>query len=136
MAGRIPDEIIQQVLDRTDIVALIGTYLPLRQAGSRWKALCPFHTEKTPSFLVNPERQIFHCFGCGKGGSAVTFLMEHERFTFPGAFMSRDLTWQGAVLARNRCNEGCVPAATPVAGFRRLPRYLWSCQHAGRPCGA
>jgi len=85
MAGRIPDEIIQQVLDRTDIVALIGTYLPLRQAGNRWKALCPFHTEKTPSFLVNPERQIFHCFGCGKGGSAVTFLMEHERFTFPEA---------------------------------------------------
>lgn len=85
MAGRIPDEIIQQVLDRTNIVELIGSYLPLRQAGSRWKGLCPFHTEKTPSFMVNPERQIFHCFGCGKGGSAVTFLMEQERFSFPEA---------------------------------------------------
>ncbi len=85
MAGRIPDEIIQEVLDRTNIVELIGSYLPLRQAGSRWKALCPFHSEKTPSFLVNPERQIFHCFGCGKGGSAVTFLMEHDRFSFPEA---------------------------------------------------
>ena len=85
MAGRIPDEIIQQVLDRTNIVELIGSYLPLRQAGSRWKTLCPFHTEKTPSFMVNPERQIFHCFGCGKGGSAITFLMEQERFSFPEA---------------------------------------------------
>jgi len=85
MAGRIPDEIIQQVLDRTNIVELIGGYLPLRQAGSRWKGLCPFHTEKTPSFMVNPERQIFHCFGCGKGGSAIAFLMEQERFSFPEA---------------------------------------------------
>jgi DNA primase len=85
MAGRIPDEIIQEVLDRTNIVELIGGYLPLRQAGSRWKGLCPFHTEKTPSFMVNPERQIFHCFGCGKGGSAFAFLMEQERFSFPEA---------------------------------------------------
>jgi DNA primase len=83
--ARIPDEIIREVLDRADIVELIGSYLPLRQAGGRWKALCPFHAEKTPSFLVNPERQIFHCFGCGKGGSAITFLMAHERFSFPEA---------------------------------------------------
>ncbi len=78
----IPDEVIAEVLGRTDIVALIGSYLPLKSAGRTHKALCPFHTEKTPSFTVNPDRQIFHCFGCGEGGDAIGFLMKHERLSF------------------------------------------------------
>src|SRR5512134_3802179 len=81
----IPETVIAEILRRTDIVELIGEYLPLKAAGRTHKALCPFHTEKTPSFIVNPERQIFHCFGCGEGGDAVTFLMKHERLTFPEA---------------------------------------------------
>jgi DNA primase len=81
----IPEAVIAEILRRTDIVELIGGHLPLKAAGRTHKALCPFHTEKTPSFVVNPERQIFHCFGCGEGGDAITFLMKHERLSFPEA---------------------------------------------------
>ncbi len=81
----ISEAVIAEILRRTDIVELIGEYLPLKAAGRTHKALCPFHTEKTPSFIVNLERQIFHCFGCGEGGDAITFLMKHERLTFPEA---------------------------------------------------
>jgi len=78
----IPEETIADILRRTDIVQLIGAYLPLKAAGRTFKTLCPFHTEKTPSFVINPERQIFHCFGCGEGGDAIAFLVKHERLTF------------------------------------------------------
>ena len=78
----IPEETIADILRRTDIVQLIGGYLPLKAAGRTFKTLCPFHTEKTPSFVINPERQIFHCFGCGEGGDAIAFLVKHERLTF------------------------------------------------------
>ena len=78
----IPEDVIAEILRRTDIVELVGAHLPLRAAGRTHKGLCPFHTEKTPSFVVNPERQIFHCFGCGEGGDAITFLMKHERLSF------------------------------------------------------
>jgi DNA primase len=78
----IPEDVIAEVLRRTDIVELIGGYLPLKAAGRTHKALCPFHTEKSPSFVVNRERQIFHCFGCGEGGDAIAFLVKHERLSF------------------------------------------------------
>jgi DNA primase len=81
----IPEEAVSRVLASTDIVQLIGSYLPLKPAGRYHKALCPFHTEKTPSFIVNPERQIFHCFGCGEGGDAIGFLMRQEHLSFPEA---------------------------------------------------
>ena len=81
--GRIPDETIQTIRDRVDIVALIGRYVTLKKAGRNYKGLCPFHEEKTPSFSVVPDRAIFHCFGCGEGGSAFDFLMRHENLTFP-----------------------------------------------------
>ncbi|MBP8591057.1 DNA primase [Candidatus Shapirobacteria bacterium] len=73
---------VDEVLAKTDIVELIGGYLPLKKAGRNFKALCPFHTEKTPSFIVSPERQIFKCFGCQTGGNAVKFLMEYEKMDF------------------------------------------------------
>jgi DNA primase len=69
----------------SDIVDVIGSYLPLKKAGANFVALCPFHKEKTPSFNVNPHRQIFHCFGCHKGGDVFTFLMEYENVEFPEA---------------------------------------------------
>jgi len=83
--GRIPDETIQAIRDRVDLVELIGRYVALKSAGRNHKGLCPFHEEKTPSFNVNADRQIFHCFGCDAGGNAFTFLMRHENLTFPEA---------------------------------------------------
>jgi DNA primase len=79
------DEIIQRVKDASDIVAVVGEHVQLKKAGSSYKGLCPFHNEKTPSFMVSPSRNSFHCFGCGKGGNAITFLMEVERLSFPEA---------------------------------------------------
>lgn len=79
---RIPEETIQQVLAATDIVDLVGRSVKLRRAGSNFTGLCPFHNEKTPSFNVSPSRQSFHCFGCGAGGDAFKFVMQHDGLTF------------------------------------------------------
>lgn len=76
---------VTQVREKIDIVSLISEYLPLKKAGRNFKINCPFHTEKTPSFTVSPERQIWHCFGCQKGGDCFTFLMEYENLEFPEA---------------------------------------------------
>lgn len=76
---------VAQVREKINLVSLIAEYLPLKKMGRNFKALCPFHSEKTPSFVVSPERQIWHCFGCQKGGDCFTFLMEYERLEFPEA---------------------------------------------------
>jgi len=81
----IPSETIEQVAAANDIVEVIGSYFPLKRAGTNFKALCPFHQEKTPSFIVSPGRQTFHCFGCGAGGSVFRFVMDYEHIDFPGA---------------------------------------------------
>ena len=83
--GRIPDETIQQVRDRVDLVDLVGRFVSLKQAGRNHKGLCPFHGEKTPSFVVTPDRGTYKCFGCGEGGNAFGFLMQMENLTFPEA---------------------------------------------------
>jgi DNA primase len=88
IVGRIPEETIEAIRNRTDIVDLIGRYVSLRQTGRSFKGLCPFHQEKTASFHVHPERQMFHCFGCGEGGNGFVFLMKHENLTFPEAARS------------------------------------------------
>jgi DNA primase len=80
--ARIPEDFIQQVLDRTDIVAVIERYVPLKKAGINYLARCPFHSEKTPSFTVSPSKQFYHCFGCGAHGTAISFLMEHAGYGF------------------------------------------------------
>jgi len=79
------DDIIQRVKDATDIVSVIGEYVQLKKAGSSYKGLCPFHSEKSPSFMVSPSRNSFHCFGCGKGGNVITFIMEKESMPFQEA---------------------------------------------------
>src|SRR5690242_1442643 len=81
----IPSETIEQVAAANDIVEVIGTYFPLKRTGASFKALCPFHQEKTPSFIVSPSRQTFHCFGCGAGGSVFRFVMDYEHIDFPSA---------------------------------------------------
>lgn len=80
--ARIPEELVNSIRSQTDIVDVVSDYVTLRRSGKNYMGLCPFHDEKTPSFSVNPEKQIFHCFGCGKGGSVFTFLVEHENVTF------------------------------------------------------
>ncbi|MFA5200516.1 MAG: DNA primase [Candidatus Omnitrophota bacterium] len=85
MTGRIPENILEEILSRIDIVEVISGYLSLKKAGRNFKANCPFHHEKTASFMVSADRQIYHCFGCGESGNAFKFLMRHERMDFPEA---------------------------------------------------
>src|SRR3989338_7422634 len=76
---------IDEIKKRLDLVDLIAEFVKLNQAGSNFKALCPFHNEKTPSFMVSPEKQIWHCFGCSKGGDHFSFIKELENVEFPEA---------------------------------------------------
>lgn len=85
MSSFISQELIERVSDHLDIIDLISHYIPLRKVGINYKALCPFHEEKTPSFVVSAEKQLFHCFGCGVGGNLFSFLMKWEKITFPEA---------------------------------------------------
>lgn len=83
--GLISDETIRRVAESNDIVDVVGSYFPLKRAGANFRALCPFHREKSPSFHVNPARQTFHCFGCGAGGGVLRFVMDYEHVDFPTA---------------------------------------------------
>ncbi|HKS35825.1 MAG TPA: DNA primase [Verrucomicrobiae bacterium] len=85
MAGLFSSSTLEQVRAASDIVDIVGSYLPLKRAGANFVALCPFHKEKTPSFNVNPQRQIFHCFGCHKGGDVFAFVQEYEGIGFTEA---------------------------------------------------
>jgi len=85
MAGRIPQTFIDELIARADIVEIIGSRVPLKRAGREYKACCPFHDEKTASFWVSPDKQFYHCFGCGAHGTALGFLMEYDRLPFPEA---------------------------------------------------
>src|ERR1700759_2871558 len=85
MAGFISESLREQIRAANDMVDVIGGYLPLKRAGANFTALCPFHKEKTPSFNVNAHRQIFHCFGCHKGGDVFTFVREYENIGFMDA---------------------------------------------------
>jgi len=85
MGGRIPEAFIDELLGRLDIVDVVGDRVQLRPAGHEYKALCPFHEERTPSFTVSPQKQFYHCFGCGAHGSAIGFLMQHDGLEFVDA---------------------------------------------------
>src|SRR5438309_3042237 len=100
----IPPETIEQVAAANDIVVGIGAYFPLKRAGANFKALCPFHQEKTPSFHVSPQRQTFHCFGCGVGGSVFRFVMEYEHVDFPSAV--RKLAARVGIPVIEECGGG------------------------------
>ena len=112
----IPQDVIEQVQRSVDIVDVVRSYFPLKRSGRNFTALCPFHTEKTPSFSVNPQKQIFKCFGCGKAGDAFGFVMAMERVEFPQAV--RVLAERaGIILPETR---------TPEAQARReLREQLW-----------
>ena len=83
--GRIPQSFIDELIARADIVEIIGARVQLKKSGREYKACCPFHAEKTPSFWVSPDKQFYHCFGCGKHGTALGFLMDHDHMAFPEA---------------------------------------------------
>jgi len=102
--GRIPDEIIELVRDRVDLVDLIGRHVSLKHSGRNHKGLCPFHDEKTPSFVVTPDRGTFKCFGCGEGGNAFGFLMRVENLTFPEAV--RQLAAENGIEVPETRGEG------------------------------
>ena len=81
----IPNDFIQTLLSRVDIVDVVERYVPLKKAGANLAACCPFHSEKSPSFTVSPTKQFYHCFGCGAHGTALGFLMEYDKLSFPEA---------------------------------------------------
>ena len=85
MTGKIPEQLIEQIRSQSDIVDVISDYMQLTKRGRNWFGLCPFHGEQTPSFSVSQDKQIFHCFGCGAGGNAITFVMDIENIPFPDA---------------------------------------------------
>nr|MBP8244985.1 DNA primase [Chitinophagaceae bacterium] len=76
---------IQQILSRIDIIDVVGAFVKLKRRGSNFLGLCPFHNEKTPSFTVSPSKELYKCFGCGRSGNAVSFVMEHEKYSYPEA---------------------------------------------------
>ncbi|MCF7903705.1 MAG: DNA primase, partial [Candidatus Marinimicrobia bacterium] len=80
--ARIPEHTIEQIREANDIVDVVSDYVQLKRSGRNWFGRCPFHNEKTPSFSVSPDKQIYHCFGCGAGGNVINFIMEHERLEF------------------------------------------------------
>ena len=82
MVERIPQTFIDDLIDRSDITEIIGKRIEIKKAGKEYKACCPFHNEKTPSFTISPEKGFYHCFGCGAHGTSLGFLMDYEKLTF------------------------------------------------------
>jgi len=125
MAGRIPQAFIDELIARTDIVELIGSRVQLKKAGREWTACCPFHNEKTPSFWVSPDKQFYHCFGCGAHGTALGFLMEHDKLPFPDAVeelasrLGLEVPREGGDAARPRRDEGIYELLAQVTQFWR-----------------
>lgn len=97
----IPEEQLDEIKSRLDIVQIIGEQLPLKRAGQNWKGCCPFHDEKTASFIVSPEKQIYHCFGCGEGGNLFSFIMKHEGLGFVET-VEKLAQRAGVVLAKHK----------------------------------
>jgi len=122
----IKQEVIEQVRTQTDIVQLIGGYVPLKKAGRYYKGLCPFHSERTPSFHVNQERQTYHCFGCGVGGTAINFVMVTEKLEFPEAvrFLAKRLGITVETEQASGRNQGLYGICDQVCLFfeQQLPK--------------
>ncbi|MGC4029524.1 MAG: DNA primase [Steroidobacteraceae bacterium] len=108
MAGRIPQAFIDELIGKADIVEIIGSRVPLKKAGREYRACCPFHNEKTPSFWVSPAKQFYHCFGCGAHGTALGFLMNYDRLPFPEAV--EELAARLGVEVPHEQMQGTAPA--------------------------
>ncbi len=110
MAGRIPQAFIDELLTRVDIVDVIDARVQLKKAGREYKACCPFHNEKTPSFTVSQVKQFYHCFGCGAHGTAISFLMEYEHMEFPEAV--EDLAHMAGLEVPHESGSDTIPQST------------------------
>ena len=123
MAGRIPQTFIDELIARADIVEIVGSRVPLKKAGREYKACCPFHDEKTPSFWVSPDKQFYHCFGCGAHGTALGFLMQYEQLPFPEAVeelagrLGLEVPHEGGNAPTPRGQEELTDLLGRVAGF-------------------
>ncbi len=123
MAGRIPQTFIDELIARADIVEIVGSRVPLKKAGREFKACCPFHDEKTPSFWVSPDKQFYHCFGCGAHGTALGFLMQHDQLPFPEAVeelasrLGLEVPHEGGSAAAPRGQEELSELLGRVAGY-------------------
>jgi len=120
MAGRIPRSFIDDLLVRVDIVDLVDSYVPLKKSGSSYVARCPFHTEKTPSFAVTRNKQLYHCFGCGAGGNAISFLMDYSHLDFVEAV--EDLADFAGVQVPRESNATPVKQKNSAEIFQVLER--------------
>lgn len=109
MAGKITQTFIDELMNRIDIVEVIDSRVPLKKAGREYTACCPFHNEKTPSFTVSPNKQFYHCFGCGAHGTAVGFLMEYEHMSFPEAI--EELARNAGMEVQYEANSRFIPKA-------------------------
>ena len=96
---------IDRILDAADIVDVVQEFVPLKKRGVNYLGLCPFHNEKTPSFTVSPSKEIFKCFGCGKVGNAVNFIMEHEHLNYPEALKYLAKKYHIEVVEKERTQE-------------------------------
>src|SRR5271170_7398550 len=123
MSGRIPQTFIDELISRSDIVELIASRVPLKKAGREYKACCPFHDEKTPSFWVSPDKQFFHCFGCGAHGTALGFLMQYDTLSFTDAVeelagrLGLDVPREGGGGPAQNQTEGLTELLGRVAGY-------------------
>ena len=120
MSGRIPQQFIDDLLARADIVATVEHSVALQKAGHDYKACCPFHQEKTPSFTVSPAKQFYHCFGCGAHGTAITFLMEYEHLSFVEAV--EELARRSGVEVPRDSQSSALPAPHNPDLFQILQR--------------
>ena len=118
----IPQDFVHDLLARVDIVELIGRHVQLKRGGANHMGLCPFHGEKSPSFSVSNSKQFFHCFGCGKHGDAVGFLMEHAGLSFPEAV--RELAQEvGLEVPESRPLDAAQQAQAQAAKQQRQSLY-------------
>ncbi len=126
MATRIPEQFIDDLMTRTDIVTLIDGFVALRKTGQNYVARCPFHDEKTPSFTVSPDKQFYHCFGCGAHGTAIGFLINHENMTFVEAV--QDLALRAGMnmpqTQATQNNNDLTPSSSIITLLEKVDRYF------------
>ena len=122
----IPDELIDRIREGADIVSVISEHLSLKKTGQNYTGLCPFHSEKTPSFIVSPTKQIFHCFGCGAGGNVFHFLMKYENLTFPQAVRSLSERAGIKIPEVNKRDEKIEDAKEPLYKANELAMEFFS----------
>ena len=119
-AGMIDRETVDRIYAAANIVDIIGDYVTLKRKGVNYQACCPFHNEKTPSFVVSPSKGVYKCFGCGKGGNAVTFLMEHENITYPEALKMVAKRYGIEVREKELTEEELAPYVEAVSVYGGL----------------